>query len=188
MTGASTVTAPAVLRSVTSRERLTGTIVHRLMQRRFDRALDASTLTSLVPSLLRTTETVDVDDLDALAADAVALYMRLRGQDDLTRLLASGRCEYEVPFSFEPPDRPGDLVRGVIDCLVRTPTAGATVIEFKTGAPRPEHATQAGIYARALAAALDVAEVDVRVVYAERADGDRARRVNRRVAVCQTTK
>ena len=166
VTGASTATTPAVQRRATSRERLTGTVVHRLMQRRLGRTLDASALTSLVPSLLRSTETVDIDDLDALAADAVALYVRLREQDDLTRLIASGRCEYEVPFSFEPPDRPGDLVRGVIDCLVWTP-AGATVIEFKTGVPRAEHSTQAGVYARALAAVLDVDEVDVRVVYAE---------------------
>ncbi len=39
------------------------------------------------------------------------------------------------------------------------------MIEFKTGAPHPEHEAQAAIYARALASVLSVAAVDVRVVY-----------------------
>jgi ATP-dependent exoDNAse (exonuclease V) beta subunit len=122
----------------------------------------------LVPSLLRSTETVDVDDVEALAAEAVVLYVQLRGREDLARLIAAGRCAYEVPFSYEPPDRPGELVRGVIDCLVWTADGRATVIEFKTGGRRPEHDAQAGTYARAISTALDGAEVDVRLVYADR--------------------
>jgi RecB family exonuclease len=61
-------------------------------------------------------------------------------------------------------DRPGELVRGVIDCLVRMPDGRVTVIEFKTGAHRPEHGAQAGLYARAVASAL-ATSVDVRVLY-----------------------
>jgi ATP-dependent exoDNAse (exonuclease V) beta subunit len=152
-------------RSAMSRERLAGTLVHRLMQRNLDPALGADTLQSIVPTLLRTSEMVDVDDVEALASASVSLYMGLRGQEDLTRLLRAGRCDYEVPFSFEPADRPGELIRGVIDCLVRTPDGRATVIEFKTGGERPEHEAQAGVYARALASVFAVEEVDIRVVY-----------------------
>jgi ATP-dependent exoDNAse (exonuclease V) beta subunit len=154
-----------------SRERLAGTIVHRLMQRSLDPGMDESGLRPLVPSVLRSAELVDIDDLEALTTDAVALYSRLRQQEGLAELLRSGRCHYEVPFSFEPPDRPGELVRGVIDCLVETPDGRLTVIEFKTGGPRLEHQAQAAVYAQALASALPAAAVDVRVVYAAGPEG-----------------
>ncbi len=94
--------AAASARSVMSRERLAGTIVHRLMQRGLENDLDAERLRTLVPRLLRTSEMVDVDDLDAVTADAIGLYKRLRGQPDLVQLLELGECHYEVPFSFEP--------------------------------------------------------------------------------------
>ena len=157
----------AIPRAAMSRERLIGTIVHRLMQRGLDPGMVTDALAPLVPRLLRSTEMVDVDDLDALTGDAVALYTRLRGQEDLARTLASGECLYEVPFSFEPADRPGELVRGVIDCVVRTPDGRATVIEFKTGRRRDEHAAQAGLYAGALRTLLAATDVDVRVWYAD---------------------
>jgi ATP-dependent exoDNAse (exonuclease V) beta subunit len=156
---------PALARSVMSRERLTGTLVHRLMQRSLDPETDEASLRLLVPSLVRSAELVDVGDLEALTTDAVALYVRLRRQEDLAELLRSGRCHYEVPFSFEPPDRPGELVRGVIDCLVETPDGRMTVVEFKTGGPRPEHQAQAGVYAQALASVLAAPGIEVRVVY-----------------------
>jgi ATP-dependent helicase/nuclease subunit A len=155
----------ALARSVMTRERLAGTIVHRLMQRSLDPATDEASLRPLVPSLLRTTELVDVDDLEALTTDAVALYAGLSRQEGLAELLRSGRCHYEVPFSFEPPDRPGELVRGVIDCLVEAPDGRMTVIEFKTGGPRPEHQAQAEVYAKALANVLSAPKIHVRVVY-----------------------
>ena len=119
----------------------------------------------LVPQLLRSVEIVDADDLEALAGDALAIYARLRGHEDLVQMLRDGDCHYEVPFSFEPPDRPGELIRGVIDCLVRMPDGRVTVIEFKTGGRRPEHGAQADLYARALAGVLAATAVDVRVIY-----------------------
>ena len=38
------------------------------------------------------------------------------------------------------------IVRGSIDCLVIHPDGTVRVLEFKTGAPRPEHAHQLDIY------------------------------------------
>ena len=99
---------PAPPRSAMSRERLTGTIVHRLMQRGLDPVADPSTLRLLVPTLVRSSEILDVGDVEEMASDAVSLYLSLRQKQDLARLLREGQCEYEVPFSFEPPDRPGD--------------------------------------------------------------------------------
>ena len=47
---------PSRARSVMTRERLAGTIVHRLMQRGLPPELDATTLRTLVPTLLRSAE------------------------------------------------------------------------------------------------------------------------------------
>ena len=84
---------------------------------------------------------------------------------ELDRLLRQGDVFYEVPFSWAPPDRPDDLVRGQVDCLVLGPDGRGTVLEFKTGAPRPEHAVQARIYASAVASALEIAQIDVQILY-----------------------
>ena len=94
-----------------SRERLVGTLVHRLLQRGLDPGLDAASLLPLVPAAPATvSRLVDVDRPRRIwRAMRVALYARLRGQPDLVQMLRAGDCHYEVPFSFEPPDRPGEL-------------------------------------------------------------------------------
>jgi RecB family exonuclease len=73
-----------------------------------------------------------------------------------------------VPFSYQP--RNGDLadqvlIRGVVDCLVVTPDGQVTVLEFKTGQPRPEHERQAGVYADAIGALFGQNRVAVKIVY-----------------------
>jgi ATP-dependent helicase/nuclease subunit A len=146
-------------------DRLIGTLVHRLFQRRVDPALGEQAVAAVVPQLTRMEEWVDVADAAALSAQAAAMFLRLRGRDDVARQLARGACHYEVPFSFEVPDRPGELIRGVVDCLVVEPDGAVTVLEFKTGARRPEHEAQAALYAEALQAALPGRRVQVKIVY-----------------------
>jgi ATP-dependent helicase/nuclease subunit A len=145
--------------------RLVGTIVHRLMQRQLDPALDEAAVCACAGPLVTAEERVDVTDVEALAGEAARVYLRLRGRADLTALLSSGACHYEVPFSFVPEDRPSDLVRGVVDCLVVSPDGTVTVLEFKTGRPRPEHDAQAALYAAAIAAALGTDRVTVKILY-----------------------
>ena len=149
----------------TASVRLTGTLVHRLLQRRLDPELEEATLLALVPQLVRAEELIDIPDPAILASGAVALYRRLRGRPDLVALLASGTCYYEVPFSYQPPDRPGERVRGVVDCVVVALDGAVTVVEFKTGQPRPEHQAQAAMYGAALAAALGLERVGVKILY-----------------------
>jgi ATP-dependent exoDNAse (exonuclease V) beta subunit len=55
-------------------------------------------------------------------------------------------------------------VRGAIDCLVLSENR-ATILEFKTGRPRPEHAVQAAVYAEAAQAALPGCTIDVKIIY-----------------------
>jgi ATP-dependent exoDNAse (exonuclease V) beta subunit len=57
------------------------------------------------------------------------------------------------------------MVRGTIDCLVRRPDGGVSVLEFKTGARRPEHLEQLNLYRRAATLLFPGAQVDEHLVY-----------------------
>jgi ATP-dependent exoDNAse (exonuclease V) beta subunit len=79
-------------------------------------------------------------------------------------LLGSGRCSYEVPFSW----RAGDVIlRGTIDCLVEGDDGSITVIEFKTGAVRETHERQLDIYLRAARALYPQTRVEGALIYAD---------------------
>jgi len=151
--------------SIDTVDRLTGALVHRLFQRRADHTSPREALKALASQLVRPEELVDVADCDTLVAEAVDLFVALRGREDLERLLRQGDVFYEVPFSWAPPERPDELFRGQVDCLVLGADGRGTVLEFKTGAPRPEHAAQARIYASAVASALEIAQIDVQILY-----------------------
>jgi ATP-dependent exoDNAse (exonuclease V) beta subunit len=147
-------------------DRRIGTIVHRLFQRRVDATLDDEALAAEAAALMSPEERVDVADLTALVRAAAGVYRSFRQRPDVAALVDRGTCWYEVPFSFAPPDRPDDLVRGVVDCLVVEGDGTVTVLEFKTGDPRPEHEIQAAVYAEAMRSAFGVPEVQRRVLYA----------------------
>jgi ATP-dependent exoDNAse (exonuclease V) beta subunit len=145
--------------------RLTGTLVHRLFERRVPPSSSQAEVAALVLRSIRPEELVDVEDPGAAAAGVAAAYLAFRRRDDVVAWLSSGRVEYEVPFSFRPPDRPTELVRGAIDCVVSGPDGTLTVLEFKTGAPRPDHTAQAAIYAEALRASWPGRNVDFKILY-----------------------
>jgi len=146
-------------------ERLVGTLVHRLMQRRLRPDLDAGAIRTTATGLLSEVDLVDLPDPEPTIAAAADAYLRLRRKPELGRLLATGEAFYEVPFSWAPEGAAGVLVRGSVDCLVRGPDGGLTILEFKTGEPRPEHEAQVRVYADALGAALG-REIGVTILYA----------------------
>jgi hypothetical protein len=148
-----------------SGDRLVGTIVHRMFQRRVDAALSDGALLEVASHLMRPVDLVDVVDPKATAAAAASVYRALRGREDVAAILASGTCHYEVPISFTAPGESGGTVRGTVDCLVEGTDGGLTVIEFKTGRPRPEHERQVALYARALETALGAGPVRSVVFY-----------------------
>ena len=57
------------------------------------------------------------------------------------------------------------IVRGTIDCLVSVATIAVTVLEFKTGRPRPEHEAQAELYRAAAQALFPASPVESQLVY-----------------------
>lgn len=148
-------------------DRFVGTVVHRLMQHRADPAAADETLAATIEALSRNIDPLDPEDHAARVAAAIRAFRRLAGHPDLVALLTQGECRYEVPFSFRLPEQAGAIVRGVIDCLVESADGVVTVVEFKTGRPRPEHAEQAALYARAAGAILGREPVAVRVFYPE---------------------
>ena len=61
----------------------------------------------------------------------------------------------------------GTLVRGTIDCVVRSASDRMTVLEFKTGRPRDEHRLQLDVYRRAAERLFPGCAIDARLVYAD---------------------
>jgi ATP-dependent helicase/nuclease subunit A len=145
--------------------RLIGTLVHRLLQRGLAEETDSARIEQAIARLVRAEELVDIAEPASLAAEAATVYARLRRHPELVAALAAGECFYEVPFSYEPSERPGEWIRGVVDCLIVMPDGSVTVLEFKTGRPRPEHEDQAALYAASLEAALGVDRVVLKILY-----------------------
>jgi hypothetical protein len=145
-------------------DRLVGTLVHRMLQRE-GLAGDATDewIARRVASLVRVDESINVVDRGALIARAASSYRAFSTHADLRAIYQSGDAFHEVPFSLAVDGR---VVRGTIDCLVRRGEGGpVTVIEFKTGRPRPEHQAQADLYRLAAQTIFPGAEVVTRLVY-----------------------
>jgi len=117
-----------------------------------------------VERFLAADERADVDDLDQLGRTALEYYERLCSDSELRTMLASGSVFFEVPFSFVPADRTGECVRGVIDCLVVSADR-ATIVEIKTGRPRPEHERQIELYRQAARQILPEKTIEIRLYY-----------------------
>jgi ATP-dependent helicase/nuclease subunit A len=145
---------------------LVGTLVHRLMQRQLPAGTDEAAIRTLAGQLVRRDERADVAGLSDLLDQAVALYSRLRDRDDLRTALAAGEVHFEVPFSHAHEERPGETVRGVIDCLIVPADGPPIVLEFKTGRPAPEHDAQVALYRDAARRLLGVSHVETRILYA----------------------
>jgi ATP-dependent exoDNAse (exonuclease V) beta subunit len=97
----------------------------------------------------------------------------MRAREDVSALLASGSAAYEVPFSMLIPGEGavvgtphGSVVlRGAIDCLIRTDDGSVVVVEFKSGTPRPAHQRQLDLYIKAARALFPEADVSGRLIY-----------------------
>jgi hypothetical protein len=147
-------------------DRLTGRLVHRLFQRRVPPGTPESDVAALAERLVEIQERVEEEegDLTVTAGRAAQAFLTLRRNKELAALLDSGHAEYEVPVSMR---APGGFIQGAVDCVVTAPDGSLTVLEFKTGARRPEHELQATLYANALSAACPGRRIDVKILYPE---------------------
>jgi ATP-dependent exoDNAse (exonuclease V) beta subunit len=146
-------------------ERLVGTLVHRLVHR-LGVGADSAIARAAVARLLRPEEQTECGfglDPDATLVAAVAAYEALSRNEAVTRLYSSGEALHELPFTMQ---RDGTWLRGTIDCLVRNGSGLITVLEFKTGRPRPEHQRQVELYRCAVEQMFPGHHVEARLVYA----------------------
>jgi len=148
------------------RDRLVGTLAHRLLQR-FGFTLDNVEIgTDALLRTLRSSEAVlTATDCSAadLATEAFAAYRAFCARVDVRDLYCSGERLHEVPFTMRVD---GGIVRGTIDCLVRTAPDRMTVLEFKTGRPREEARSQLDLYRQAAERLFPGTVIEARLVYA----------------------
>jgi ATP-dependent helicase/nuclease subunit A len=146
-------------------EAIVGTLVHRLFQHAgLPAGKTGHEQAQQTLGLLRPEERAAIDRPDAVVARALSIWQSLRARSDVAALLSSGRCLYEVPFSW----REGSVIlRGAIDCVVERADGSIAVIEFKTGARRPAYQRQLDLYVRAARALYAGARVEGTLVCPE---------------------
>jgi hypothetical protein len=152
-----------------SSETVLGTLVHRLLQRLgVPSGLDSGSIQQAARAAIRSGDDVDADDLPDLVARATDVYLALSRHPEVAATYAAENVLHEVPFALVEGEQ---IVRGSIDCLAQTGPNQLTVLEFKTGRPRPWHQRQLDLYCRAAAGVFPSADVQGRLVYAA---GDQA--------------
>jgi ATP-dependent helicase/nuclease subunit A len=145
-------------------DRIVGTLVHRMLQRfGFD---PVATMTrQAVLRILRPEESAaaSVERTAAELADAALdAYRSICGRPEIRALYSAGVRLHEVPFTMR---LDGVVLRGTIDCLIRTAPDRMTVLEFKTGQPRDDHRVQLDLYRQAAERLFPALSVDARLVY-----------------------
>jgi ATP-dependent helicase/nuclease subunit A len=100
-------------------------------------------------------------DSEAVVQAALAVIRRPETQDRMLALLGSGEPFFEVPFSFA---HQGGVVRGSIDCLIRS-AGRIQVVEFKTGGSAPEHGIQRDLYVQAARSMFPDVHVEGHLIY-----------------------
>jgi ATP-dependent exoDNAse (exonuclease V) beta subunit len=139
--------------------------VHRLLQRVGFSDLTFDEIRDAVSRLVRQDEIDESDDVHASVDAAAAAYTMIGARTDVRELYAAGRTLHEVPFTMT---IGGCVLRGTVDCLVETAPGRFTLLEFKTGRPRPEHAAQVNLYLQAMKGTFPDAAIDAKLVYPEK--------------------
>ena len=137
--------APAAFANSSARQAVSsarlGALVHQALQRAIS---DPNTLAT-----------------DSRAPEVVRMCEGILAQPGVRSAIEAGTPLFEVPFSLR--DSAGQIVRGSIDCLVMGEQV--TVLEFKTGAPQPEHRQQLELYVQAVTAMVPQRKVEGLLVY-----------------------
>jgi ATP-dependent exoDNAse (exonuclease V) beta subunit len=160
----------------TAGDLVVGTLVHRM----FQAAVPTDTSEEVIRRarlLLRPEERALLDDEEQALSGAASTYVALAARGEVMAILASGTCDYEMPFSVSmdaiaadggsrSPGVPEQIIlRGTIDCLVRRADGSVIVLEFKTGRARAEHQRQLEIYLSAVRTMFPGSEVTGAIMY-----------------------
>ena len=147
-------------------DRIVGTLVHRMLQRfGFDLA-GGTTMTRETASRILRPEEWAVASEERTAAEladaAVEVYRSICQRPDIRALYLDGVPLHEVPFTMR---LDGVVLRGMIDCLIRTASGRVTLLEFKTGRPRDGHRVQLDLYRRAAERLFPGLPIDAHLAY-----------------------
>jgi ATP-dependent exoDNAse (exonuclease V) beta subunit len=140
---------------------LLGTLVHRLLAYARQRDMrDPDELAHVARQFIEGGQ--EIEDAGDIVRRAVSLSLGVLSRPDLLALPAGAQMIFEVAYSRRLAG--GSVERGAIDCLVLTADS-ATVIEFKTGAPREEHRDQLASYVEAISSHYSNRRVTGRLIY-----------------------
>jgi ATP-dependent exoDNAse (exonuclease V) beta subunit len=143
-----------------------GTLIHRMLQRfGFDLAGGRTMTREAASRILRPEEWAVASEERTpaeLADAAVEGYRSICQRADIRALYMEGVPLHEVPFTMR---LDGAVLRGTIDCLIRTASGRVTVLEFKTGRPRDGHRVQLDLYRRAAERLCPGLPIDAHLVY-----------------------
>jgi ATP-dependent helicase/nuclease subunit A len=146
-------------------DRIVGTLVHRILQRfGFDIAGGAVTRETVL-RMLRPEETASASaerTAAELADAAIDIYRAICSRPDIRALYMAGERLHEMPFTMR---LDGVVLRGTIDCLIRTAPGRMTVLEFKTGRQHDDHRVQVDLYRRAAERLFPGVTIDAHLVY-----------------------
>ncbi|HEY7059497.1 MAG TPA: UvrD-helicase domain-containing protein [Vicinamibacterales bacterium] len=145
---------------------LSGTLLHRLFHGP-NGLTDESSLDEVAEVARRRLhpDEIAVADVALVTRRAAEAWQSVRRRPEVNRLFHGTERRHEVPFSLRLPDQPDRIVRGSIDCLVRGSDGTVTVVEFKTGRPRPDHEAQLSVYVQAARQLFPGARVEGLLVY-----------------------
>jgi ATP-dependent helicase/nuclease subunit A len=148
-------------------ESTAGLLVHRLLQAGVTLdGLDAMSLAARARELVRPEERATSPDLESTVAAAIVAWQRIRSRPDVDRLLNSGQCLHEVPFSLRREVGGRSIVlRGTIDCLIQRNDGSILVVEFKTGRRRAVHEQQLAVYVAAARSLFPESSVEGQIIY-----------------------
>ena len=142
--------------------RTVGRLVHRLLERFGTADVDHALVKASALDLIQREERVWLPADSNVLEDVIVKFQAIRRHPRFRSTHEAGEAYYEVPFTFF---EDGQIVRGAIDCLIRNGDGSVHVLEFKTGRPRPQHASQADIYRRAAASVFPGSRVVVEILY-----------------------
>jgi ATP-dependent exoDNAse (exonuclease V) beta subunit len=129
-----------------------------------DAKLDRTAVAALAATLLKADELVELESIERATARAADAFLAVCTRADVRARWTAGERLHEVPFTMRTAD---GVLRGTIDCLIRTPEGPVIVLEFKSGHPRPEHRRQLELYCQAAALIFPDAPIESLLVYTD---------------------
>ncbi len=151
----------------TAPRELIGSLVHRAVAAGYGSGAFAEVSDAAIDALVRDHERATIDDPSSAFTAVRSALLRLAQDPRLTPVAAGVESgivwrRHEVPFSL---CRNGDVVRGVMDCVIQRTDGAVEVLEFKTGQPVAEHSTQLELYLEAARQLFGPSKVTGEVIY-----------------------